>query len=107
MLTITRKTTIEDLRRNAWKVRIHHYRNVNPDATKNEEMEIISLSSFRDHPIDRARMGKGGKTVVWVTAPNSSETFCGISNCSCKDSFCYKRGTRIALRRALLNIHYF
>lgn len=70
--------TVEGLRKNGYKVRVHHHRKM-----------VASVAAAR-----------GGKTVVEVTTPDGT-TFVGIARCSRKENFNKKMGVRIALGRAL------
>lgn len=73
-----KELTVEELRKNGYKVRVHHHRKV----------------------VTSAVAARGGKTVVEVTTPDGV-TFVGISRCSRKENFNKKMGVRIALGRAL------
>lgn len=75
-----KELTVKELRKNGYKVRVHHHRKV-----------VTSTVAAR-----------GGKTVVEVTTPDGV-TFIGIARCSRKENFNKKMGVRIALGRALKN----
>lgn len=69
--------TVEQLRRNGYKVRVKHFRRENSDGINS----------------------RGGKTVVEVTTPCGS-TLVGMSRCNRKENFNKRLGVRIALGRA-------
>ncbi len=71
---------VERLRKSGFKVRVKHYRLMNPYGIK---------------PC-------GGKTVVEVTGPDGQH-FSGMARCSRKENFNKRLGVRIALGRAFKN----
>lgn len=83
---------IHQLRLTGLKIKVHHYRNFNIQAKKNNEMRFTFGDFYRITP-------KGGRTVVTITDTNG-DVFTGESICSIKDNYCRKTGARIALERA-------
>jgi len=73
--------TIEELRKNGYKIRVHHHRKINN----------MSINA------------RGGKTVVEVTTPDGT-TLVGMSRCSRKENFNKRMGVRIALGRAMSSL---
>lgn len=71
--------TVEDLRKDGYKVKVHHHRKFNLDGINS----------------------RGGKTIVEVTTPDGATTFTGVARCSRKENFNKRLGVRIALGRAL------
>lgn len=71
---------VERLRKSGFKVRVKHYRLMNPCGIK----------------------PRGGKTVVEVTTPEG-ESLVGMARCSRNENFNKRLGVRIALGRAFKN----
>lgn len=78
--------TIHQLRREGYKVRVHHERDT-IDA-----MTINGIAKFLN--------ARGGKTTIELTTPEG-KTFVGESKCSKKENFCRRIGNSIALGRIL------
>lgn len=90
--------SVEQLRKNGFKVRIMHWRNVNKEAKSNKEQNLLSASKFYRRG-DTFSL-KGGKTIVELTSPGNKNVR-GVSQCSYQDNFTYKIGTQIAVKNAL------
>jgi hypothetical protein len=71
---------VERLRKSGFKVRVKHYRLMNPCGIK----------------------PRGGKTVVEITTPEG-ESLVGMARCSRNENFNKRLGVRIALGRAFKN----
>jgi len=82
--------TVEWLRKNNYKVKIHHYRVKSNDLSKHFSLKDITDSSLIN--------GKGGKTQVFLTSLDKKE-YVGTSYCNGNDNFNYKLGVKIALGR--------
>jgi hypothetical protein len=85
-------TTVENLRKSGWKVRVLHYRS-------DESCEGKIKSS---HSKERRVNPKGGKTVVILDSP-TGDHFEGLAICSSEDLYNKKIGVKIAIGRALFS----
>lgn len=85
-------TTVENLRKSGWKVRVLHYRS-------DESCEGKIKSS---HSKERRVNPKGGKTVVILDSP-TGDHFEGLAICSSDDLYNKKIGVKIAIGRALFS----
>lgn len=87
--------TVEELRKAGFKVRISHFRTIKRCK------EYFTRSEIAKDPTLFADLSHaGGKTVAEVRDLDGNEYY-GESICSAKDSFCYKRGVRVSLGRAI------
>jgi len=76
--------TVEELRNNGYKVRVHHHRKMT---------RTLDGSSM-------VACARGGRTVIEVTTPDGTNLV-GSSRCSRKENFNKRLGVKIALGRAL------
>ena len=83
-------TTVHDLRKKGFKVKVRHNRLFYYDLTKN-------LPVLCTH---------GGWTDVEVIDPTTNRIYAGQAECSKKDHYCRKLGVRIALGRALKKMYF-
>lgn len=97
-------STVEQLRKNGYKVRVSHYRWL--DMGSYQGINGAALMSRREAEADNITWNpdvKGGETIVEVTSPEGL-TVRAIAECSEKDTFNRKMGLRIALGRALISL---
>lgn len=59
---------------------------------------VKKFSIFTDHYAPR-----GGETTVIIYDDPRTECGIGVAQCSMEDSFCYKTGTMVALKNAIVN----
>jgi len=86
------KKTIKQLRREGWKVKVNHYRNVEENRLMWKPYKIRELGlTFAPH---------GGSTMIELEAPDGRRGN-GTSLCSRCDNFNRRVGVLIALGRAL------
>lgn len=89
--------SVENLRKNGYKVRVKHYRIVASELTPFPKLGYRRKNEIQDTDI---LFPYGGYTEVDVRTPEGVELH-GKAECSVEDNFCYKLGTKIALSRAL------
>ena len=99
--------TVQSLRSQGYQVRVTHYRDYNlfsvvsEDAIVTPEM-LKPLTGVARHELPKEMhrhvLPTGGATVVEVTAPDG-KFYRDTAICADHDSFCKKRGVKIALGR--------
>lgn len=77
--------TIHQLRKQGYKVRVHHQR---------ETLDVLTLTG-----INKFLSARGGSTTIELTTPDG-KTAIGESRCSLQDNFCRRTGSKLALERA-------
>lgn len=94
--------TVEELRRQGYKVKIFHKRLV--------EYQIITGLRYGEKRgnayASKIILPRGGKTEVHITTPYGFELV-GIAKCSEDDNYCKRTGVKIALDRALINDGFY
>lgn len=98
----TNVPTVEQLRKNGYKVRVMHERfQFQPWVKLSHPPKDYSpwgplRPQFELKPPVRAQ--KGGRTTIEITAPNG-KNYSGVALCSKEDSFDRKKGVKICLGR--------
>lgn len=90
--------TVANLRKQGFKVRVNHFRNIVSDSTKEVETEVPAHMILPDDEI----LPHGGKTEVLITTPDGKDMV-GESMCHENDHFNKKLGVTIAIGRAMKN----
>lgn len=83
--------SVEQLRRNGFKVRVSHKRITEEDP----------VAQYRETKKEKI-LPCGGETVVEIVHESTNKSYLGVAQCSLKDNYSKKVGVRIATERALL-----
>jgi hypothetical protein len=85
--------TVAQLRRDNFRVKIHHFRDVRYD-----DGELVQNIPRMDIQNSNKIVAKGGKSEVFVTCPDGKH-YKGVAHCNPKDSFNRKVSVKICLGR--------
>lgn len=96
--------TVEELRKNGYKVRVGHLRKIADGIviSRNDFQNTVAADWFSIHWPDVV-LPNGGKTVVEITAPNG-KTVSGQARCHEKDNYNKRAGVRLAIDRAMIEL---
>jgi hypothetical protein len=99
--------TVHELRKAGYKVKVGHFRNFfkyNPQTGKKTSVYNILFSEWKESYSDFYLNTKGGRTLVTIKPPNSSEEYEGSIECSIEERYVKNFGTKRAIARALAKI---
>jgi hypothetical protein len=107
------KMTVEDLRKDGYKVRVIHSRYYHrkvyyddvPELLNKRELESFNenISEPFDYLVCEDILARGGRAVVDITCPDGTELQ-GVSECSVDENYNRKKGITIAIGRALMGV---
>lgn len=101
--------TVHDLRKNGWKVKVGHYRQLykyDPKTGVKSKKLVLDKEWFKtDQYSDLYLNPKGGVTKLHITSPDGQVNLYTLAYCDEKDYYTKKTGVKIALGRALKEIN--
>ena len=100
--------TVHELRKKGWKVRVGHHRKFYRFCSKTgkkNELTLLWKEQKANYP-EYYLEARGGHTTITIKCPFSSEEVVGVSECSEKDLYNKKVGTKKAIARALAKISF-
>lgn len=99
------KTPIHQLRQQGYKVRVIHYRHIEPVTKRQAKTaKLMAIADIRAQKLSPQVWPKGGQTVVQLRQPDGKEAM-GVAKCSIKDSYRRAVGINIAVAAALKQLN--